>query len=398
MNIGLIIISEPHGGSETVVYNLQKYFSNGGHKVTIIANDEFFYWDPPIICEKINLGPLLDFGFLIKRIFGLNQLPESISKKKYFILPTLLNLYFKIHAKHIFQKIITKRIETLHYHDPFGLKLYKHLTKICSIPSIYTFHGPNIDLPFYIRGLKYNFVKLINSMDAITTVSNYMLKHLILQGVEKDTKVIYNGIDPGYFHSIKRKLYEKKNEDNDIKNEDKFALLFPGGGKIWKGGKELLEAMSLIKNQIPSLKLYVTREVPENHIYRDMTRKYGLEKNVCFMGLLSKEKYYEYLDLVDCLVMPSDNEPFGMVFLDAMAMGKPIVASNNGGAIEVIENKVNGLLCERNPKDIAKKIVYLFNNPKLRQSISKNNLAKVKQFDWNDIACKYIDLYESIVK
>jgi hypothetical protein len=51
MNIGLVIISVPGGGSETVVYNLQNYLSKKGHKVTLIANEEFFWRNPPILCQ-----------------------------------------------------------------------------------------------------------------------------------------------------------------------------------------------------------------------------------------------------------------------------------------------------------------------------------------------------------
>jgi len=398
MNIGLVIISVPGGGSETVVYNLQNYLSKKRHRVTLIANEEFFAWDPPITCDKINLKCLLDPNFMIKRIFGKRLLPKIVLKKKAFIIPILLDVYFRKEIKHIIREINYKKIDVLHFHDPYGLKLYKPLSKISNIPSVYTFHGNDIGLPFYTRGLKKTFIKTINRIDSITTVSNYMKNCLISQGIKKEIKVIYNGIDLDRLNSIKQQLNKDKKENNEGVDKDKFSLLFPGGEKIWKGGKELLEAILFIRNQMPNLRLYITREVSKNHIYREFTRRYNLEKNVSFLGLLSIKRYYEYLNLVDCLIMPSEKEPFGIVFLDAMAMGKPIIASNNGGVVEVIDDQVNGLLCNRKPRDISEKIISLYKNPKLREKMSKNNLEKVKKFDWNKITDQYIDLYEAIAK
>ncbi len=228
-------------------------------------------------------------------------------------------------------------------------------------------------------------------MDSITTVSNFMKNCLISQGIKKEIKVIYNGIDLDHIHLIKQMLNNDKKENN--KEIDKFTLLFPGGEKIWKGGKELLEAIYITKEQIPNLKLYITRKVSKNHIFREYTRNHDLEKNVSFLGLVSIKEYFRYLNLVDCLIMPSEREPFGIVFLDAMAMGKPIIASNNGGAIEVIDDQINGLLCNRKPSDISKKIISLYKNIELREKISKNNLKKVKKFDWDKITDKYIQEY-----
>ena len=391
MNIGLVILSSGGGGAETVVYELQKYLSKKGQNVTLIANDEFFSWYPPITCDKINLKRILDPDFIVKRILGVNILPKIMLKREYFILPTLLDIYFKKEGMNIKREIIDKGIDLLHFHDPYSLKLYKHLSKLISIPSIYTFHGENVDLHFFIRGFKHNFIKMINSMDAITTVSKYMKEYLVSKGISSNIKVIYNGLDLKYISSLENE-WDTKNEkyDNQM-NKKQFILLFPGGMKTNKGGLILLKAMEILNSKNLPIKLY----------YAGTTTKTYVEENeidnVTFTGLLQHEEYLNALNNCDCLILLSKTEGFGISILEAMLLGKPIITTPVGGIPEFCLNERNGVYVKRSLNDVAEKIIYLYKNPELRREISKNNMQDAKKFEWNNIIVQYVDLYKSIL-
>lgn len=384
MNIGLVIISVPGGGSETVVYNLYKYLSKKEHKVTLIANEEFFKWDPPINCDKINLKHLLDTKFICKSIFGKSLIPKILLKKNDFINPVLIDIYFRKEIKNILHEITHKKIDILHFHDPiYSLKLYKHLSKISNIPSIYTFHGNDIALPFYKRGMKKIFVKTINYMNLITTVSNYMKDYLIENGIRSDINVIYNGID---FDQIKNimKVTSKVNHNKT------FKILFAGGQKKNKGGEILLEAFRIAINQNNNIKLYYCGSVSN-----DFIRKYHY-KNVIFTGLLSHKKYLQLLSTCDCLISLSKTESFALAILEAMSFGKNILTTNVGGIPEFFIDEMNGFFVERDPQIIAKKIIFLIKNPIIRKNISKNNIHQSKKFQWNNIVDQYINEYKLI--
>jgi glycosyltransferase involved in cell wall biosynthesis len=384
MNIGLVIISAPGGGSETVVYNLQNYLSKKGHKVTLIANEEFFAWDPPINCDKINLKHLLDPNFLIKRIFGKRVLPKIILKKKVFTIPILLDIYFRKEIKHIIREINYKKIDVLHFHDPYGLKLYKHLSKISDIPSIYTFHGKDIDLPYYIIGTKHNFTKIINSIDGITAVSKSMKDYLISNRIKSNIDVIYNGFNLESMNSI----LINKQETND--NKEELKLIFPGGMKNQKGGEILLDALKEIKNTKYKIKLFYCGRID------DQFAKNHLDENIIFKGLLSQYEYLTLLSKCDCLILLSKWESFSISILEAMALGKTVITTSVGGIPELVYNNTNGFFVQREPKDVADKIIYLYKNPELQRQISRQNLRDAKKLDWNKITDQYIDLYQSI--
>ena len=386
MNIGLVIISIPGGGAETAVYSLQKYLSKKGHNVVLIANEEFFTWDIPVTCDKISLKNLFDYNFLIKKIFGKKLLPGKIQKIKKFIIPTLLDIYFDKEILHIKHKIVNKGIEVLHFHDQYCLKLYKHLSKISSIPSVYTFHGRDIDLPFYLIGRKKNFVKLVNSIDKITAVSKPMEEYLISNGVKPNIDVISNGIDLEMLNDILE--HKKKNNVN----KEEFNLIFPGGNKEQKGGDILLKAMKKIKNKNYKIKLFYCGKIDEYFI------KNYQEKNVVFKGLLPRYEYLDLLSKCDCLVLLSKWESFSLSILEGMALGKTIITTPVGGTTEFCSNMRNGVYVERKTNDVAEKIVYLYKNPQLREKISRNNLQDAKRYDWNNIVNKYIELYKTIVK
>lgn len=391
MKIGLVIISKPGGGAETVVYELQKYLSKKGQNVTLIANEEFFSWYPPITCDRINLKRILDPNFMIKRIFDVNILSKIMLKRKYFILPSLLDIYFKKEAMNIKREINDKGIDLLHIHDPYSLRLYKHLSKLISIPSIYTFHGENIDLPFFLRGFKHNFIKMVNSMDAITTVSKYMEGYLVSNGIRSDINVIENGIDVNKLKSIKTHKIE-------LKDEKTFIIMFPGGNKKIKGDTHVVNAANILKNKNINFHLYIAGEVPKSSYLKNLVRKFDLNEYVTFLGLLEQDKYLRFLKSADLLVLPDESTWPGLVLFEALALNVPILTSKLDYSHGIFEDGKNCVFTKKEPDDIANKIMMLYGNKNFRKKLVTNNSEKLKKLDWNNITDQYIALYDSLLQ
>jgi L-malate glycosyltransferase len=382
MKIGLCILSLPMGGAETVVYNLQKYFSSKGHSVTIFANREFFNWDPPLSCDIVDLGPLLDVNNLAQNIFGGTfKIPNFLVKKKYFYYLPLLDIYFKKNIDLIYQKIMDKRIDILHFHDPSTLKLFKYLPKDNSMSFAYTFHGDDLKLPFYVRENKRNFIKLINSMDLITTVSNYMKGNLLSDGIKNDIKVIYNGVNFDRINYLK----------NFYHDNEGIKLIFPGGMKPNKGGKILLEAYINVIKIKPRLLLYYCGSVDDNF------KKEYLNSSIIFTGQLNNFDYLDLLAKTDIFVLLSKMEAFPISIVEAMSLGNSIITTNVGGISEICINNKNGIFVERNSEDVFKKIIYLTENIDARKILKINNLEDSKKFDWDNIANQYLDMYGNVI-
>ena len=123
------------------------------------------------------------------------------------------------------------------------------------------------------------------------------------------------------------------------------------------------------------------------------------EKNIIILGpIREKEKIAEMYQSVDVFVLPSYREGMPLTMIEALASGLPIVASPVNGIPFEIKDPENGFFV--NYGDIQKlkeKILILLNNKKLAEEISKNNIEKAKNYDWDIIAEKTLNLYKEII-
>ena len=124
-----------------------------------------------------------------------------------------------------------------------------------------------------------------------------------------------------------------------------------------------------------------------------------------FLGYLTgKEKTNCFL-LSDLMVVPSviakggDTEGLPVTIMEGMASGLAVITTDVGGIKNIIKDKKNGILIqEKNSKQIAEKIIYLINNKKLKEKISKNALLTSKEYDWKIIGKKNADLLKNLSK
>ena len=128
---------------------------------------------------------------------------------------------------------------------------------------------------------------------------------------------------------------------------------------------------------------------------QDVNHKAGWKK-IRLMGAKSHAELKAVYASADVFVCPSvtakdgDQEGFGLVMLEAMASGLPVIASNSGGITQLIMDEVNGLLCtEKSVDELAAAINRMFHDKKLRDNISENIKSMIKEYDYQTIAQKY---------
>jgi glycosyltransferase involved in cell wall biosynthesis len=173
----------------------------------------------------------------------------------------------------------------------------------------------------------------------------------------------------------------------------------------WKGHTELIRALARVKTILPDFKLLVVgeddpRAHPGGGLYSEelkaLVHSYGLENQVIFTGFRSDVP--QLMAACDVYTMPSFEEPFGMVYLEAMAMKKPVIALDNGGSREIVEQAVTGLLSE--PQDIdqlAQNILTLLQEPSLRIKMGLAGRKRVETcFTPNQMASKMLNIYEQL--
>ncbi|MBK7124096.1 MAG: glycosyltransferase [Chitinophagaceae bacterium] len=128
---------------------------------------------------------------------------------------------------------------------------------------------------------------------------------------------------------------------------------------------------------LPGTKLLVLGEGSEKDNCMQQVARLGLQNHVAFLGF--KTHPYSYISHSDVIILPSLFEPFGLVYIEALALKVPVVAFNTPAANEIIENNETGLLVDKGDhKALAEKIIYLLSNPAERNNIAERAYAKYK--------------------
>ena len=174
---------------------------------------------------------------------------------------------------------------------------------------------------------------------------------------------------------------------------------------VWKGHLELLAALAQVRQVHPGVRLLVVgiddpRGAPGRQSLtdemRDVIATHGMEDNVIFTGFRSDVG--DIMAACDIYAMPTFEEPFGMVFLEAMALERPVVALDNGGTKEVVIHGETGLLSPvGDTAALAANIVRLIEDPELRATMGRAGRRRaVEEFNAGSMARPVERLYRSL--
>ena len=241
----------------------------------------------------------------------------------------------------------------------------------------------------------------VRHADAAFSISRYVTGTLRAMGKpESAIFTVLNGIDSS--------KWDPNLDGSELRREfgipsDAQVLVSVSRLFSWKGQRELLLAFALVQKEFPNTRLLIVgadaQEVEGNSFSAELaalTARLGLENQVIFTG--PRSDVARVLAASDVFTMPSFEEPFGLVYLEAMAMQKPVVALNNGGTPEVVEHGVTGLLST--PYDVpsyAENILSLLRDPELRLRLGRAGRKRVREhFEARRMAADAGAAYERI--
>jgi glycogen(starch) synthase len=273
------------------------------------------------------------------------------------------------------------------------------------MPMIYHVHGletgrseqPNPQLVSLEK-------KGATTADLVITVSEAMKQEMISLGVPANKiRVCYHGVDSEFFDpsKIDPTELEKLREKYGL-NSDDTVILFIGRLEPIKGVIQLLRAMPIILEEHPRVKLIMVGKGGLENLVRAEAEKSGFLTLVTdFIEPLAKANHYA---LADLCVFPSLYEPFGIVALEAAAMGKAAVVGASGvsGLREIVENpgaeKPTGVhINPRDPGDIAWGINLALEDPDRLKLWGKNARERVQsKFTWRRAAKITLDIYREV--
>lgn len=232
--------------------------------------------------------------------------------------------------------------------------------------------------------------KILNRADKIicgnTYVASLIKKELGVQQSLK-IKVVNPGlspVEPSQNKNIQKKFPDHYDPEKDI------LLLTLGRLVKRKGVDKVLEALPQVWAEKGNIKYFVAGSGPEEEYLLQKKQKLGADQEkVFFWGDVEEEEKWHLLQLCDIFIMPArevqgDFEGFGIVYLEANAMAKPVIAGHSGGVGDAVRHEVNGLMVDpENTREIREAILKLARNSKLRYNLGQKGKHRVKQeFSW----------------
>lgn len=206
----------------------------------------------------------------------------------------------------------------------------------------------------------------------------------------KKIEIIPFGVDPGMF------TQSKKSQGDGV------GLSFIKRLEPKYGPEFLIRALPMIVQKHPKVRVLIVGGGSLEPDLRQLASRLGVSDKVDFVGPVPHSEVPHYLRLTDILVMPSiyHSETLGVVAIEAMAMGIPVVASRVGGVPEVVGDGTTGFLVPPGaPQEISKAVLNLIEDPALRKQMGENGARRAAEgFDWHRNASDMAKIYRRITK
>lgn len=195
-------------------------------------------------------------------------------------------------------------------------------------------------------------------------------------------KVVPDGVDTRFFIPLP---YEGRTN----------TILFVGSLIERKGVIYLIQAFSKVIEHFPNYKLILIGEGSQRAECEGLVKRLGLKENVSFTGAQSQASVAEAMRKAKILVLPSTEEGLGVVLLEALASGTPVVASNVGGISDVIDDNVGVRIPPADPDHLAKAILSILRLPvEGWMNLHQNSRKRAcEDYDWDKIAQRLIEIY-----
>lgn len=354
------------GGISEHVHHLAKELRKLNHQVRIITtsygkNDEDFKED------VIRIGKAL-------------TIPSNGSYASIAVGWNLINEVRKVLQR--------EKFDLLHIHNPLTPILSLVALMLSQTTNIATFHSclekNHIGYAFFKNFLA-RYSNKLHGRIAVSQTAYQSIKRYF----PGEYKIIPNGVDINRFQNGE---YLKKY------NDEKINILFIGKFESRKGLIYLLKAFPLILKGDPEARLIIVGDGWKKFYYKYIVRE-NLEKDIFFEGRVSCNQISSYYKTCNIFCSPAiRGESFGIVLIEAMASGKPIVASKIRGYDEVISNPEEGLLVEpKNSLVLAEAILKLLKNQPLREKMGQAGQKKVQNYDWVNITKRIENYYQEVL-
>lgn len=316
----------------------------------------------------------------------------SVSPNKHLSLDkqgnvTILRFPGHYTYKQIYNHLINKKLgipHMFHIHSLQYVPLVRHYNRKWNIPIVYTCHSLVTKKSSSKVFTPSRQAQLLRSAQKIVVPSRSEYEHLLSKYAfcKAKTRIIKHGVvlRPGISHA------------------SKYRLLYVGRLVHDKGIEQLLDATAILKRKKPKVRLYLIGKGPAGFtkVLKNRSRKLQITSNVRWLGYYNQTKLQAAYKQYGSLIMPSRQESFGLVALEALANGIPLVSTQAGGLRQFVTSHVAQVIPNVQGKSIADAIVKMWNS----NSVTKKRVLKGKKkamtYRWSSVAKKYKQIFNAL--
>lgn len=368
------------GGGGFVTRDICENIVSRGHIVTVITSH---------------------FKGLPKRdiINGVNIIRVPVFSRKKMEVAGIASMlsYFPLSVFNAMKHLKESEYEILntHFAIPSGPAGYV-LSKIFHLPNVLTIHGGDIFDPSKTLSphsapiLKQTVKIMLKTADCVIAQSSDTQKNAYnYYNIKRSIDIIPLG--------IKKPDFTKKCKADFNFGYDEMIFCTIGRLVKRKNISDTLAILSRLKNKY-KFKFLIIGDGPERETLYELAKKYRIGGNILMMGNVSDEQKFQLLSLSDIFLSTAVHEGFGLVFLEAMEAGIPIVCYNRGGHNDFLEDGRTGFLVELGDENkFQERVLELINNDVKRSGMGAYNKKLVQKFYIDVCAEKYISLYNKVI-
>ncbi|WP_288326586.1 glycosyltransferase, partial [uncultured Clostridium sp.] len=308
-----------------------KALQNDGEKISVAYNEIWPITKFGKIKEKRKIDFQVEDNLRTYRYKDYNYFPKN---------PMMFRSFNKRMDK-LYKEIVKKegKVDIIHAHSCFwGGIAAAYISKKYNIPLVITEHSSLKYAKYAKDSYKQYIFDAYKEADILISVGTGLKKE-ISEYVDRDIMVIPNMVDLNLFYI----------DNNKNKKFTFFSCAFLEEGK---GMGDLIKAFSMaFKGQ--DVILNIGGDGSTKNSLEELAKEINIDEQVNFLGALSREQVSEEMRKCDAFALPSEHETFGVVYIEALACGKPVIGANNGGAEDIIE-EYNGIIANKNDVDSIK--------------------------------------------
>ena len=365
------------GGGGYICKNIMDELAENGHKITIITS----HYDNLPKEEFNNNLIIYRVPVLFRSKQDVGSLPSLLS-----YVPSCIRKAWKLMKENRFDIINT------HFAVPSGPAGY-YLSKKFGIPNVLTIYGGDIYDPTKLLSphktpiLKSTVRKMLATADHIISDSSDIENYArTIYDIDNEITVIPPGVRP-------YKGRKKTRKELGLP-EDKIILTTLGRLVVRKNNLELIEIMENIC-RTNDCHLLIMGDGPERSNLEKKIKEFGLRDKISLMGRVGEEKF-QIMCESDIYVSTAIHEGFGLVFLEAMESGLPVISYNNGGQVDFLMDNTTGFLVELgNTEKFSQRLIELIQSSELRNQMSRYNREYIKSFYTSRCADDYLEILNS---